>query len=153
MRQELQDGFHQSVFPLATAVSSSSVPASSPITPSFNQPRRRRSSDVMEECIDSPPSRTLESDEYEDEFDTSGDDQSDHQISPRRQQQQQESPRTTSSFSPSSSSVIGTTSATPPQALFLNFTSDLEPHVNMKASNKSKKAPAFKLNGVNLLNR
>ncbi|KAI7857906.1 hypothetical protein BDC45DRAFT_345359 [Circinella umbellata] len=147
MRQGFQDGFHQSVFPLATAVSSSSVPMSSPITSSSNQQQLSQSSDVMDECNDSSPPRTLESDEYEDEFDTSGDDQSDHRLSPRRQQQQQQhSPRTTSPFSPSSS-------ATPPQALFLNFTSDLEPHVNMKASNKSKKAPAFKLNGVNLLNR
>ncbi|KAI8145870.1 helix-loop-helix DNA-binding domain-containing protein, partial [Fennellomyces sp. T-0311] len=38
-------------------------------------------------------------------------------------------------------------------ALFLNFTSDLEPHVNIKTANKPKKTPAFKVNGVNLLNR
>lgn len=41
----------------------------------------------------------------------------------------------------------------PPKALFLNFTSDLLPHSSTRKKSKQKKQTAYKVNGVNILNR
>ncbi|KAI9474887.1 hypothetical protein BDB00DRAFT_860084 [Zychaea mexicana] len=154
MRQEFQDGFQHTVYPLATAVSS--VPTSSVVNPP---------SDAMEECIDSPTD-ALEDDDYEDddidEDDVSLDEQpatttttttseESCSFSPRRaieaKQIAQQQPLA------SSATEAAAAASSAPQALFLNFTSDLEPHVNVRGSSKPKKTPAFKVNGVNLLNR
>jgi hypothetical protein len=58
---------------------------------------------------------------------------------------------------PSSSSSTTTTTTTtakkPPQALFLNFTSDLSPQKMNKKKTKPKKQTAYRVNGVNILNR
>ncbi|KAI9322590.1 hypothetical protein BX666DRAFT_1896604 [Dichotomocladium elegans] len=51
----------------------------------------------------------------------------------------------------SSSSRTAPAGGQGPQAMFLNFTSNLEPHT--KPSNRTKKSPAFRVNGVNILNR
>lgn len=39
------------------------------------------------------------------------------------------------------------------QALFLNFTSDLSPQKTNKKKSKPKKQTAYRVNGVNILNR
>lgn len=39
------------------------------------------------------------------------------------------------------------------QALFLNFTSDLSPQKSTKKKTKPKKQTAYRVNGVNILNR
>lgn len=65
---------------------------------------------------------------------------------------------------PSSSSSSSTTNTSaqnkrppppppPTQALFLNFTSDLSPQKMNKKKSKPKKQTAYRVNGVNILNR
>jgi hypothetical protein len=54
---------------------------------------------------------------------------------------------------PSSSSSSTTTKRPVTQALFLNFTSDLSPQKMNKKKSKPKKQTAYRVNGVNILNR
>lgn len=56
---------------------------------------------------------------------------------------------------PSSTSSSTTTTSKRPvtQALFLNFTSDLSPQKMNKKKSKPKKQTAYRVNGVNILNR
>jgi hypothetical protein len=62
----------------------------------------------------------------------------------------------TTNSSPSASSCSTSTSTNKrisTQPLFLNFTSDLSPQKMSKKKPKSKKQTAYRVNGVNILNR
>ncbi|ORY91933.1 hypothetical protein BCR43DRAFT_497514 [Syncephalastrum racemosum] len=90
--------------------------------------------------------------EFEDDSSDTEDDDAVPQVQPKGMSTLSFSSPSSSSSSPTSSSAATPSAAPgPPQALFLNFTSDLLPQNKKKA--KPKRKAAYKVNGVNILNR